>query len=467
MINQQLLDYIKQQLQQGANKEQIKSSLMANGWQMQDIDEVFSLIENPANQSHPALPSVQTISSLPGATAIFGQAWTIYKQRLGTFLGVMVIPMLVSIMVSAILIGGGLLSISLLLSKFTAGGIGLLILSAILFFVIIFISQVWGQIALLYAVKDSQERIGVVESYRRGWHKIFSYWWVSLLVGFITLGGFFLLIVPGIIFAVWFSLAAFVLIAEDLKGMSALLKSREYVKGKWGSVFWRFFFIGVISFIISLVPILIFSFLKIPFGEEISRFVIGLFLTPLTMTYAFLVYSNLKAIKGEVVFVPTRGKKATFIIIGILGILIIPAIFFSTVFLSLGSAREAARDARRQADIRQITLAMELDYSDDQMYSQIAGSSLPSKIPCINPPACNGVDDGKYLDPTPQDPQGGSYGWIDNVNTLTTSCSSQLYCAYTQLEEGGWFAGSQKGSRKLDYNPGLPGSPNSGQCSCW
>jgi hypothetical protein len=319
MVNQQLLDYIKQQLQQGANKEQIKNSLMSQGWQARDIDEAFSFIENPTSQSQPVPPPPQTISSLPGATAILGQAWIIYKQRLGTFLGVMVIPMLVLIAV--------------LTSKFAAGGIGLLILFllAILFFVIIFTSQVWGQTALLYAVKDSQERIGVMESYRRGWHKIFSYWWVYLLTGFITLGGFLLLIVPGIIFAVWFSLAVFVLIAEDLKGMNALLKSREYVKGKWDGVCWRFAFIGIISLIIFLVPILIFNLLKIPFGEEISKFVIGLFLTPLVTTYLFLVYNYLKALKGEIAFAPTRGTKAVFIFAGILGILLTLTILFSTV----------------------------------------------------------------------------------------------------------------------------------------
>lgn len=48
MVNQQLLDYIKQQLQQGISKEQIKSSLMANGWQAQDIDEGFNAINTSA-----------------------------------------------------------------------------------------------------------------------------------------------------------------------------------------------------------------------------------------------------------------------------------------------------------------------------------------------------------------------------------------------------------------------------------
>lgn len=47
MINQQLLDYIKQQLQQGVSREEIKRSLMANGWQAQDIEEGFNNIDIP------------------------------------------------------------------------------------------------------------------------------------------------------------------------------------------------------------------------------------------------------------------------------------------------------------------------------------------------------------------------------------------------------------------------------------
>lgn len=393
MVNQQILDYIKQQLQQGINKEQIKSSLMANNWQEADINEAFALISNSASILQSPIPPQTMMASLPGATAILSSAWSLYKQRLGTFLGIMVIPMLVLIGLLAVLAGGGFLGLTLLSSRFAAGGIGLLIVLAIVFFVAIFISQAWGQTALLYAIKDSQEGIGIGEAYRRGWHKIFSYWWVSLLAGFITMGGFLLLVVPGIIFAIWFSLAMFILIAEDLKGMNALLKSREYVKGKWGSIFWRFFFIGALSLIISLVPILIFSFLKIPFGAQISRFVIGLFLTPLVMSYSFLVYSNLKAVKGEVAFTPTGGKKAAFIFVGILGILLIPAILFSTVFLSLGSAREKVRDAKRQADIRQIQVGLELYYDDNSgkypfSLNELSPKYLPSALvdPSTNQP---------------------------------------------------------------------------------
>ena len=42
MVNQQILDYIKQQLQQGVSREIISSNLISQGWQQQDVNEAFS-----------------------------------------------------------------------------------------------------------------------------------------------------------------------------------------------------------------------------------------------------------------------------------------------------------------------------------------------------------------------------------------------------------------------------------------
>src|SRR5680860_676497 len=96
MPNQQLLDYIKEELQRGVSEEQIKNSLISNAWQPQDVNEAFSFISNPTSQSQPA-PSPQAPSSFPGAIETLNQAWAIYKQRLGTFLGIMIVPTLIMI----------------------------------------------------------------------------------------------------------------------------------------------------------------------------------------------------------------------------------------------------------------------------------------------------------------------------------------------------------------------------------
>jgi hypothetical protein len=92
MVNQQLLDYIKKQSQQGINNEQIKQSLQSNGWQNVDIEEAFNSINYPV-QGQPIsnfsnLASVRIwkiiVASLVGVIVIGGGVYftgqTIFKS---------------------------------------------------------------------------------------------------------------------------------------------------------------------------------------------------------------------------------------------------------------------------------------------------------------------------------------------------------------------------------------------------
>lgn len=44
MVTPQLLEYIKQSLQQGVDRNTIKNALLAQGWQDQDIETAFSTL---------------------------------------------------------------------------------------------------------------------------------------------------------------------------------------------------------------------------------------------------------------------------------------------------------------------------------------------------------------------------------------------------------------------------------------
>jgi hypothetical protein len=68
MVNQQLLDYIKQQLEQNVSKEQIKGSLLTNGWLASDVEEGFTVVMSPLSavspaQAHIIPPNIQPVSS--------------------------------------------------------------------------------------------------------------------------------------------------------------------------------------------------------------------------------------------------------------------------------------------------------------------------------------------------------------------------------------------------------------------
>ena len=48
MATQQLIDYIKQQKQQGIGDIEIKKALVSNGWPVSEIDKGFDLIQTPS-----------------------------------------------------------------------------------------------------------------------------------------------------------------------------------------------------------------------------------------------------------------------------------------------------------------------------------------------------------------------------------------------------------------------------------
>ena len=156
-----------------------------------------------------------------------------------------------------------------------------------------------------------------------------------------------------------------------------------------------------------------------------------------------------------------RKSERGFTLVELLVVIAIIGILSTTILVSLGGARAKAKDAKRQSDIRQMSLAMELDYSDDEKYSQYTTAQWEnnSQIP---------KNTGRYLD-TVLDPAEIAYGWLDNSATSTLECNSQVYCVYAELAEGGYFAGSPKGTKKLYYDPSdnTVSRPKAGKCPCW
>ncbi|PIS38736.1 MAG: hypothetical protein COT34_01965 [Candidatus Nealsonbacteria bacterium CG08_land_8_20_14_0_20_43_11] len=385
MANQQLIDYIKQQLQLGKNQEEIKTILLAKGWNETDVMEAFNLvagrIASPPIPPSPAAPSYTTPSgSLPGATALLGETWGLYKQRLKTLFTIAIIPQLMIFAFAGLLVIMGITTAALLVGKLQtmAGGIVIVsILLGILFFFALLVVQLWSQVALVYALKDSED-IGSKEAYRRARPKIFSFWWISILTGIIVGAGFLFFFIPGFIFSIWFTFAIYVLIAEDIKGMDALLKSREYVRGHFGSVFGRLLFLMIVLFgvfILYFLASLLLSF--VPIFGQIVGFLFTALLTPFVIAYYFLLYRQLKAVKGEFAFTPSAKTKTIFSLVIIAGVIIsVVLMIVSTVVVSnlikkqgeqekkLEALEEAATDYWREFDINEIARYLAL-YADN------------------------------------------------------------------------------------------------------
>lgn len=131
-----------------------------------------------------------------------------------------------------------------------------------------------------------------------------------------------------------------------------------------------------------------------------------------------------------------------FTLIELLVVIAIIGILSGIVLVSLGGARANARDARRQADIRQISTAMELYYNGSNAY--ISSVGMPGVI-------------GTFLPTVPKDPAGAGttvYGWVDNTG------DAQDYCTYATLEKDSITAGNviymaagPAGVKEVDADP--------------
>lgn len=121
-------------------------------------------------------------------------------------------------------------------------------------------------------------------------------------------------------------------------------------------------------------------------------------------------------------------KQKGFTLIELLVVIVIIGILVVIVLVAMSTARAKTRDAKREADIRAIGLAMEMAYDDDQKYP--VSATIPALIESSKQ---------KYLESVPQDPKLGTYKWQNN------SGNDQIYCASADLEKGDFFRCNQDG----------------------
>jgi hypothetical protein len=260
----------------------------------------------PSGAAAPA-PELSPPGPLRGIGELFKNTWEIYVRRVGVLMGLYlfaILFLLVPVGVFALL-GAAVSAVlpDLWVPLLVAGILTGLLLGTVTLF--------WGLAAMVYAVAD--ENLDIRMALQRGWSRIWAFAWVFTLTGFIVTGGFLLLIIPGIIFSVWFFLSQFVLAAEDERGMRALLKSKAYMQGRFFEVFLRLFIVWVVSAAIGMVPVL---------GAVLS-----LLFVPFVLIYGWLIYDDLRLKSGNFPFTCTSGEKATWLGIGAVGFLIIPLFF--------------------------------------------------------------------------------------------------------------------------------------------
>ncbi len=229
----------------------------------------------------------KTTMELPKATDLLKQAWGIFKQKIKTLVLIQLVPFAIAIPLIMMMGAAGLLK------EEGAKGLSetnlIVVLAIIALSVLAGVVQLWAQIATIMAIADPNPQ-NMKEMFRQSRPFILPYLWVSVLIGLIVLGGFILLIIPGIIFAFWYCFSPYAVILENKRGMEALRASKSYVKGNIRMIFSRYVFLVVLAILVFGIPSIILGKAL----EDVYTSVASLIFSPVAAVYAYLIYRSLR-----------------------------------------------------------------------------------------------------------------------------------------------------------------------------
>lgn len=179
----------------------------------------------------------------------------------------------------------------LLISTFLGGG-AVPAIFVLAFIVVNAIATIVSGVSLIHACLHPEA--DVKQCYEAGIKLWKTVLWVGILAGFASLGGAYLLVIPGLVIGVMLAFAEYTAVDEGKKGMDALMRSRELVKGRGWSVLLATL---VMSFVVA-IPSLILSALADPKGNDVfstlSSVYEGLVAMPLYVLVGIIIYQHLK-----------------------------------------------------------------------------------------------------------------------------------------------------------------------------
>lgn len=294
MVTQDLLNYIKGQFDAGVERVAVEQALVTKGWSEVDVKQAIEQVLNPK-------------ADLQDINELFKISYQTFLRRKFVYLGIYFIPYLVITIFVAL---GILLWVTGVFNSQTVQGnawyaavpIGIVVLTGLIYL------SVWSYGALIVSIRDEALNIGIGESYSKARPYIFSYIAVAILIGLFVMSAAMLFIIPAIYVSLWSAFAIFILFSEGVKGIDAIRKSREYMRGILGKVFVRMFFVSMLPAVITIPINALGSALKI---EEYLAIPVALFsfiYAPFATVFYYKTYESVKAFKGEVVLPDNRGK---------------------------------------------------------------------------------------------------------------------------------------------------------------
>lgn len=302
-MEKKVLNYIKEGLEKGLSKDQIKENLIKSRWPKEDVEMAFQEL------------GLEEMTALPGIGTLFERTYDFYKERFWTLFWIMVLPNVagyLAVNIWLLISSATFLTVPDFFTGFLQGAYSFAFLPA---YILIIFLALWSQLAVMCAITQDK-RIGIRGAFKMAWSKLLSFWWVSILSAILIIGASFFFLFPGIIFSIWFVFAAYVFLAEGKRGITAILQSKNLVSGYWWVVFIRNLFVVLISAGVESLAA------AVPFGQTLT----GLILRPFFYVFWFTFYNDLKRLKKNPQNWGSKKDKISIFLPFLLGLAVIAAL---------------------------------------------------------------------------------------------------------------------------------------------
>lgn len=195
-------------------------------------------------ETQPTAQPLQNNEQIPSAFKLFKPSWEALKLNIVTFLILGIVPFL-GFIVSTFGIAGGIAEVtdnaSVLLAAVIIVGV---------------ISLVFTPAVTFTQVKSVQgQKVGVGEALKASLNRFFAFWGVMILSGLMILGGFLLLVVPGVFMIRRYFLAPYGVFTENLGVWGTMERSKELCKPRAGAV-WGVIGVSILISLVGIIPLI-------------------------------------------------------------------------------------------------------------------------------------------------------------------------------------------------------------------
>jgi len=260
-------------------------------------------------QSLTVNPKPKIISTAP----LIKSALADYRQHWKKFAYLLLLPLVLSYLGSLISFATGKFSGPMPAILITSVLSLILTFAIVVIFIIIYVRAYAAQFLLVEDLSQTVDWDNLRNWYRRAAPYFWTVVAISLVYGLLALIGLVLLIIPGIIFGVYYCFAIYAALFENHKFEGSFGRSRELVRGYWWAVFGRFLAGGALVYIAyviigglyaGLIWLIAFA-LHFQSSKDLFTLMynllsvfVGLAVGPLSVIYTYKIYQSLKEIKG-------------------------------------------------------------------------------------------------------------------------------------------------------------------------